>query len=103
MGATTLTVGSHELSGRLRMTQGTGLMSSSYATGGDSFTARALGLRTVTRLVVNNTEGGYMLAPNTDNLTILAYEAGADGNSLDQVGATSDLSAEAFDWVAYGT
>lgn len=102
MGAVSVTIAATDVMGNKRVHHGTGAMSASYATGGDTFTARQFGMTSVDRLIVNNTEGGFMLAPNLDALTVFAYEAGADGAALDEVTATGDLSAELFDWVAYG-
>lgn len=70
-------------------------MSSSYATGGDTYSIGDFGARvpaTVHSLQVMPA-GGYVFEWDSANGKILAYEAAADGNPLDEVGPATNLGA----------
>lgn len=84
--------------GAKRTTYGTGNLGT-YSSGGITITAQQLGLGHIESLQVEPA-GGYVFNWN-GVLTILAYEAGADGGALDEVG-TTDISAAIFRWRAIG-
>lgn len=75
---------------------GTLAMSSSYATSGDSLTARGYGLSTIDDLVFQGQPDGYTLEFDKTNLKVLAYTAGT------QVTSTTDLSAVSVPVLAIG-
>lgn len=67
-------------------------MSSSYATGGDTFTASQFELRSIDAILIVGA-GGRLLEPDIANSKILAYEDGATvSGALDQVPAATNLS-----------
>lgn len=71
-------------------------LSTSYATGGDTFTAAQFGLDRVVKMICNPGQG-YDFQPDLTNSKILAYSTSAT-----QVTATTDLSAISFDVIAWG-
>lgn len=103
MGAITVTKDSRpRVVGAERMVKGTITMAASYATNGDTgLTPSAMGLRRLDRVIINPM-GGYVLVPDLTNSKVLAYEASADGSALDEVTATTDISAVVAPFVAYG-
>lgn len=86
----------HQLNGdspKLRA-QFTVTLDSSYPTGGEAvdFTAGGEFSAIDTVQVESTSANGYV--PQWDGSNILMYEAGADAAALDEVAATTDLSAE---------
>ena len=70
-------------------------MSNSYAANGDVLNLKtSLGVNKILNVHFDNA-GGYVLSYDVANGKIKAYEAGADGAALDEVTATTDLSAVA--------
>ncbi len=87
-----------------RLVRGTATFDSSYATGGEvmDLSTQLSGSPTV----LLSGDDGYV--PQHDRGTaaagqVLAYEAGVDAAALDEVAATTDLSAVICPFVAIGT
>ncbi len=93
--------------GNLKVTCGTLTMSSSYATGGDSYVNNSLGVDNLITLIVGNA-GGYVFEVDQTNSKILAYrqtapaDAGVADIALVEVDAAVDLSAVAIPFIAIG-
>lgn len=103
MGATAMTILRTDVTGNTRYHSGTGTLSASYAAGGDTFTARNLGLTSVDQMQVTQADG-FTLEVDVVNSTILAYEdkVTAAATPLLEQAAASDMSAVAFRWQAWG-
>lgn len=92
MGAASFTIVNYWGSGNKLYREGTGNLSSSYATGGDTHTARNLGLSLVDSLVIEPA-GGFVFNWDKTNSKIIArtnvMSAGSLGKSLTVVGANA--------------
>ena len=80
--------------------------SSSYATGGESYTAGDFALNVVTRLYVFPS-GGYVCEVDHSNLKVKILGHRADSTSsgviqLEEVSSGADLSSESFPFIAVG-
>jgi len=85
--------------GNRSRTHGTGNLGT-YAASGVAVTPNQLGLGLIDDMQIQSVDG-YVFEFDKDNSTIWAYEAGADGAPLDEVGVT-DISASVFRWTAIG-
>jgi hypothetical protein len=78
---------------------GTVAFDSSYPTNGEAVVAADLGANgtnaAIDMLMVTNGETGYVYSWDKSAAKIKAFEAGADGAALDEVGNTTDISADA--------
>lgn len=77
-------------------------LDSSYPTGGESIDVNDLGLEEAEAVLTSATENGYVPAWDYTNAKLQMFEAGADGAALDEVGDTTDLSAEVVTVVFLG-
>jgi|TARA_B100001964_G_scaffold238822_1_gene305020 hypothetical protein len=66
---------------------------SSYASGGEALTATTLGFGTVALVIAQAEDSGYVAQYDYTNSKLALYEAGADSAALDEVTATTDVSA----------
>jgi hypothetical protein len=66
---------------------------SSYAAGGEALTATTLGFETVALVIAQAEDSGYVAQYDYTNSKLALYEAGADAAALDEVAATTDVSA----------
>lgn len=85
--------------GSIQQTHGTGNLGT-YATNGIAITANQVGLGVIEDLKVMPA-GGYVFHWDKANDLVQAFEAGANGSALDEVGST-DISAAVFRWEATG-
>lgn len=72
MGAAVVTIQGYSVTGNKRMHWGTLHLSTSYATGGDTWTPNNFGMSTVEQLDINS-PGTLIMLPDTVNLKIKAY------------------------------
>lgn len=74
-----------------------------YVTGGEAVTAANFGLSRLDYLVLGGgSEEGYVFSYDPSAGKVLAFEAGADGAALDEVGTDTDLSGSSVDCIAVG-
>lgn len=74
-----------------------------YTTGGEAVTAANFGLSRLDYLVISGgSEEGYVFSYDPSASKVLAFEAGADGAALDEVGTDTDLSGSSVDCIAIG-
>lgn len=89
-------------------------MSSLYATGGDSFLPNALGLGTITKVIINNASIGgnttaytatpvYATSGGPSVTKVQAFVSGTAGQPMTEVSANTNLSTVTFDAIAFGT
>lgn len=112
MGAMTVAIDSpadRQRMGHLDTIRGTLTFSDSYATGGDTLTAAALGYgsRIEAMVIQGVTSGGYVVSaiinPQTGTYTFEAFVTGTAANdALNQVAPATDLSAQSFRFLAWG-
>ncbi len=97
MGNITVSRDSPDVWGQNRVAFGTLNLSSSYATGGDSYTAAQFGMNKITRLILNLPDDGVnQYVPDEANSKILGYTAAGA-----ELGAV-DLSGNACGFIAIG-
>ena len=77
-------------------------MDDSYPTNGEAVTAADFGFKRLTHLLCGASETGYVFAFDDSASKIKAFEAGADGAALDELGDTADASGIGIRLIAYG-
>ncbi|MEM4413045.1 MAG: hypothetical protein QXD59_02085 [Candidatus Caldarchaeum sp.] len=108
MGALLVQIDSESVAGTLRMCTGRVQFSSSYATGGDTYTPRQFRMRHVHSLQINPT-GGYVFQPQVGPSKVLVFVQSAHTHTENTAAvytqnATTDASAAApLSEVANGT
>jgi len=85
--------------GNRQHTHGTGNLGT-YAANGVVVSPNQVGLGLIDDLEISPA-GGYVFEYDKANGKVKAYEAGADGDALDEVGVT-DMSSAVFRWSAIG-
>lgn len=74
-----------------------------YTTAGEAVAAADFGLSRLDYLVLSGTsEEGYCFGYDPSAGKVLAFEAGADGAALDEVGTDTDLSGSVVACIAIG-
>ena len=74
----------------------------SYESGGEALTATTLGLESIHMIIVEAEDSGYIAQYDYTNSTVALYEAGEDAAALDEVAATTDVSAGYARVLAFG-
>lgn len=102
MGATTQVLGEQTVQGNKRITYGTIALSSSYATGGDTFTAARFGLSRIDKLFTESAVLGRVVSVDMTNLKLLAYGQDGTTGALVEAPNTTNLSTIVLDCMAIG-
>ena len=103
MGAAVITLATTDVMGNKRVHIGTATLSSSYATGGDTWTENDFGMLAVDQLQLE-TAGGTIFEPDLTNKKIKALRSGDAAQSvLVEVANGDDLSGITFRFTATGT
>jgi hypothetical protein len=75
--------------------------STSYAAGGESFTASMFGISRLERLTVMPALGGYLAAPDMTNSKVKIFQNAAGAGAFAEV--SGNLSAQKFDFEVIGS